>query len=108
MQLALAISASSADHRAEPSEDPDESAQIDAAKRISLGCCSASGSSAGDFEAFVELLSLRYWVRLIPTSPSFDWCSFLLVTFALDIGGIRSNSVKFILFYLILNLFSVL
>lgn len=60
MQLALAISASSADH-VEAREDPGESAQIDAVKRISLGCpMEAAGSS--DSSALVEFLSLRYWV----------------------------------------------
>ncbi|XP_056177031.1 probable serine/threonine-protein kinase SIS8 [Syzygium oleosum] len=57
VQLALAISASSADH-VEVREDPEESAQIDAAKRISLGCPAAS---AAEPNAMVEFLSLRYW-----------------------------------------------
>ncbi|KAF8040685.1 hypothetical protein BT93_B2805 [Corymbia citriodora subsp. variegata] len=57
VQLALAISASSADH-VEVREDPEESAQIDAAKRISLGCPTAD---AAEPNALVEFLSLRYW-----------------------------------------------
>lgn len=65
VQLALAISASSADH-VEMREDPEESAQIDAAKRISLGCPAAS---AAEPNAMVEFLSLRYWVILL--IPSF-------------------------------------
>ncbi|XP_010262154.1 PREDICTED: serine/threonine-protein kinase EDR1 isoform X2 [Nelumbo nucifera] len=51
VQLALAISASDPDAR----EDP-ESAQIKAAKRISLGCSSVAAD-----ETLVELLSLQYW-----------------------------------------------
>lgn len=51
VQLALAISASDAGSR----EDP-ESAQIKAAKRMSLGC-----STVPD-ETLVEFLSLQYWV----------------------------------------------
>lgn len=57
MQLALAISASDPDGK----EDP-ESAQIMAAKRISLGC---STTSSGADETPVEFLSLRYWVRFV-------------------------------------------
>lgn len=53
MQLALAISASDPDGR----EDP-ETAQIDAAKRISLGC----SAPVSDGQALVKFLSLRYWV----------------------------------------------
>ncbi|KAG7941258.1 hypothetical protein I3843_16G030600 [Carya illinoinensis] len=52
MQLALAISASDPDGR----EDP-ETAQIDAAKRISLGC----SAPVSDSQALVKFLSLRYW-----------------------------------------------
>lgn len=54
VQLALAISASDPDSR----DDPD-SAQIDAAKRISLGC----PATVTDTQAPFEILSLRYWVR---------------------------------------------
>lgn len=53
VQLALAISASDPDGR----EDP-ETAQIDAAKRISLGC----SAPVSDSQALVKFLSLRYWV----------------------------------------------
>ncbi|KAL5769066.1 hypothetical protein ACOSP7_015622 [Xanthoceras sorbifolium] len=53
VQLALAISASDPDVREEA-----ESAQIDAAKRMSLGCRSAAVTDA---DALVEFLSLRYW-----------------------------------------------
>lgn len=56
VQLALAISASDPNGR----EDP-ETAQIKAAKRISLGCTTTSSASAD--ETLVEFLSLRYWVR---------------------------------------------
>ncbi|KAJ7966433.1 Mitogen-activated protein kinase kinase kinase [Quillaja saponaria] len=52
VQLALAISASDPDGR----KDPD-SAQIDAAKQMSLGCA----ASATGKEAFAEFQSLRYW-----------------------------------------------
>ncbi|XP_022940249.1 probable serine/threonine-protein kinase SIS8 [Cucurbita moschata] len=52
MQLAMAISASDPDSRQDT-----ESAQIDAAKRMSLGCSpSISGS-----KALAEFLSLQYW-----------------------------------------------
>ncbi|KAM1527112.1 hypothetical protein ACFXTI_016327 [Malus domestica] len=53
VQLALAISVSDPDSRDDP-----ETAQIDAAKRISLGC---SASSVTDTQAPFEMLSLRYW-----------------------------------------------
>ncbi|XP_015884450.3 probable serine/threonine-protein kinase SIS8 [Ziziphus jujuba] len=52
VQLAMAISASDPDARDDP-----ESAQIDAAKRISLGCSAA----VTDSPALVDFLSLRYW-----------------------------------------------
>lgn len=53
VQLAMAISASDPDSRQDT-----ESAQIDAAKRMSLGCSpSVSGS-----QALAEFLSLQYWV----------------------------------------------
>ncbi|XP_050264116.1 probable serine/threonine-protein kinase SIS8 isoform X4 [Quercus robur] len=52
VQLALAISASDPDSR----EDP-ETAQIDAAKRISLG----GSASISDNQALVKFLSPRYW-----------------------------------------------
>ncbi|KAE8100017.1 hypothetical protein FH972_017952 [Carpinus fangiana] len=52
MQMALAISASDPDAR----EDP-ETAQINAAKRISLGCA----APVPDSQAIVKFLSLRYW-----------------------------------------------
>ncbi|XP_059452879.1 probable serine/threonine-protein kinase SIS8 isoform X2 [Corylus avellana] len=52
MQMALAISASDPDAR----EDP-ETAQINAAKRISLGCA----APVPDSQAVVKFLSLRYW-----------------------------------------------
>lgn len=54
VQLALAISASHPDVREEA-----ESVQIDTAKRMSLGCRSASVTET---DALVEFLSLRYWV----------------------------------------------
>ncbi|KAB2627893.1 serine/threonine-protein kinase EDR1 [Pyrus ussuriensis x Pyrus communis] len=53
VQLALAISASDPDSRDDP-----ETAQIDAAKRISLGC---SASTVTDTQAPCDMLSLRYW-----------------------------------------------
>ncbi|XP_062099039.1 probable serine/threonine-protein kinase SIS8 isoform X2 [Humulus lupulus] len=52
VQLALAISASDPDSRDDP-----ESAQIDAAKRISLGCSAAVSDNKGR----VDILSLHYW-----------------------------------------------
>ncbi|XP_054797805.1 probable serine/threonine-protein kinase SIS8 [Prosopis cineraria] len=52
LQLALAISASDTDVRKDP-----ESAQIDAAKQMSLGCA----ASVTDTEALVQFQSLRYW-----------------------------------------------
>ncbi|GMN35991.1 hypothetical protein TIFTF001_005679 [Ficus carica] len=52
VQMALAISASDPDAR----EDT-ESAQIDAAKRISLGCATPVAAS----QALVDILSLHYW-----------------------------------------------
>ena len=59
MQLAMAISASDPDSRQDT-----ESAQIDAAKRMSLGCSpSISGS-----KALAEFLSLQYWVSFTLTS----------------------------------------
>ncbi|XP_050363468.1 serine/threonine-protein kinase EDR1 isoform X2 [Argentina anserina] len=54
VQLALAISASDPDSRDDP-----ETAQINAAKRISLGC--AATSSRADAQAPFQMLSLRYW-----------------------------------------------
>ncbi|KAF2287005.1 hypothetical protein GH714_036913 [Hevea brasiliensis] len=57
VQLALAISASDPNTR----EDPD-SAQIDAAKRISLGCPVAPLTVT---DSPVESLSLRYWYALV-------------------------------------------
>lgn len=55
VQLAMAISASDPDSRQDT-----ESAQIDAAKRMSLGCSpTVSGS-----KALAEFLSLQYWVFL--------------------------------------------
>lgn len=59
VQLALAISASDPDSR----EDP-ETAQIDAAKRISLG----GSASVTDNQALVKFLSPRYWVRYLSIS----------------------------------------
>lgn len=59
VQLALAISASDPDSR----EDP-ETAQIDAAKRISLG----GSASISDNQALVKFLSPRYWVRYLSIS----------------------------------------
>ncbi|EEF45788.1 serine/threonine-protein kinase EDR1 [Ricinus communis] len=53
VQLALAISVSDPDMRTDP-----ESAQIDAAKRISLGCPVSSVSVS---DAVNQSLSLRYW-----------------------------------------------
>lgn len=55
VQLALAISASDSDPH-----DVDESAQIDAAKQISLGY----SASLTDTPALVQFQSLRYWVLL--------------------------------------------
>ncbi|KAK4277346.1 hypothetical protein QN277_015359 [Acacia crassicarpa] len=52
LQLALAISASDPDVRKDP-----ESAQIDAAKQMSLG----SAASVTDTEGLVQFQSLRYW-----------------------------------------------
>ncbi|XP_027368099.1 probable serine/threonine-protein kinase SIS8 isoform X2 [Abrus precatorius] len=54
MQLALAISASDSDPDL---HDPAESAQIDAAKQISLGYA----ASLTDKQALVQFQSLRYW-----------------------------------------------
>lgn len=53
VQLALAISVSDPDSR----EDPETSAQITAAKQISLGCSTS--------QSIVDLLSLRYWVPIL-------------------------------------------
>jgi sterile alpha motif and leucine zipper-containing kinase AZK len=55
MQLALAISASDPD-----SIQDAESAQIDAAKRISLRSCPVVPVT--DTDSLAESLSLRYWV----------------------------------------------
>ncbi|XP_040997394.1 probable serine/threonine-protein kinase SIS8 isoform X1 [Juglans microcarpa x Juglans regia] len=52
VQLALAISASDPDAR-----EDSETAQIDAAKQISLGC----SAPVSDSQAIVKFLSLRYW-----------------------------------------------
>lgn len=57
VQLALAISASDPDSR----EDPETSAQITAAKQISLGCSPS--------QLLVDFLSLRYWVSILSSFP---------------------------------------
>ncbi|GMQ03669.1 hypothetical protein CsSME_00049387 [Camellia sinensis var. sinensis] len=61
VQLALAMSVSDPDAR----EDP-ETAQIKAAKQISLGCAPS--------ETLVEFLSLRYWVCFNPVFYSCFRC----------------------------------
>lgn len=68
VQLALAISASDPDSRDDP-----ETAQIDAAKRISLGC---TASSFTDTQAPFQMLSLRYWVRF---SNGFFFIGFMIL-----------------------------
>ncbi|PKI70723.1 hypothetical protein CRG98_008956, partial [Punica granatum] len=85
VQLALAISASSADH-VDPREDPDESAQINAAKRISLGCPAAEGGGC-DSGALVELLSLRYWSYNVVNYDEKVMDGFY------DVHGIQSSTV---------------
>ncbi|XP_044464096.1 serine/threonine-protein kinase EDR1-like isoform X2 [Mangifera indica] len=79
VQLALAISASDPDVREEA-----ESAQIDTAKRMSLGCRSASVTET---DAFVEFLSLRYWSY---NAVNYDE---KIVDGFYDVYGITSNSV---------------
>ncbi|KAJ0031864.1 hypothetical protein Pint_12953 [Pistacia integerrima] len=79
VQLALAISASDPDVREEA-----ESAQIDTAKRMSLGCRSASVT---DTDALVEFLSLRYWSY---NAVNYDE---KIVDGFYDVYGITSNSV---------------
>lgn len=83
VQLALAISASSADH-VEVREDPEESAQIDAAKRISLGCPAAD---AAEPNAQVEFLSLRYWTHNVVNYDESVMDGFY------DVYGIKSDVV---------------
>ncbi|KAI9191595.1 hypothetical protein LWI28_010557 [Acer negundo] len=80
VQLALAISASDPDAREEV-----ESAQIDAAKRMSLGCRSASVTDA---DALVEFLSLRYW-----SYNTVNYDEKIMDGFY-DVYGITSNSVS--------------
>uniref|UniRef100_A0A2P2L9X1 non-specific serine/threonine protein kinase n=1 Tax=Rhizophora mucronata TaxID=61149 RepID=A0A2P2L9X1_RHIMU len=79
VQLALAISASDPDGR----EDP-ESAQIDAAKRISLGCPVAPVTIT---DTPVESLSLRYW------SYNFVNYNERVVDGFYDVHSINSSSV---------------
>ncbi|KAA8525165.1 hypothetical protein F0562_006971 [Nyssa sinensis] len=74
VQLALAISVSDPDAR----EDP-ETAQIKAAKQISLGCSPA--------ETLVEFLSLRYWSHDVVNYDDKVMDGFY------DVCGIASNSV---------------
>ena len=71
MQLALAISASDPDVHKDP-----ESAQIDAAKQISLGY----EASLSDTQALVQFQSLRYWVLSLSLSPKKKKLIFFLVT----------------------------
>ncbi|KAF2304346.1 hypothetical protein GH714_030305 [Hevea brasiliensis] len=78
VQLALAISASDPDTR----EDP-ESAQIDAAKRISLGCPVARVTVT---DSPVESLSLRYWSYNVVNYNDKVMDGFY------DVYGITSNS----------------
>ncbi|XP_006475934.1 serine/threonine-protein kinase EDR1 isoform X3 [Citrus sinensis] len=80
VQLALAISASDPDAR-----EKVESAQIDAAKRMSLGCRSASVTET---DALVEFLSLRYWSY---SAVNYDE---KIVDGFYDVYGITSNSVS--------------
>ncbi|WCJ29589.1 Protein kinase superfamily protein [Euphorbia peplus] len=56
VQLALAISVSDPDSRKDP-----ETAQIDAAKRISLGCPPVAAAACPVTDSVVDSLSLRYW-----------------------------------------------
>ncbi|KAJ9183568.1 hypothetical protein P3X46_007407 [Hevea brasiliensis] len=79
VQLALAISASDPNTR----EDPD-SAQIDAAKRISLGCPVAPLTVT---DSPVESLSLRYWSYNVVNYNDKVTDGFY------DVCGITSNSV---------------
>ncbi|KAJ4837979.1 hypothetical protein Tsubulata_037847 [Turnera subulata] len=79
MQLALAISASDPDGRKDP-----ESAQIDAAKRISLGCPLEPVANA---ETLVESLSLRYWSYNVVNYDERVMDGFY------DVYGIASNSI---------------
>ncbi|XP_038696000.1 serine/threonine-protein kinase EDR1-like isoform X2 [Tripterygium wilfordii] len=78
VQLALAISASDPD----AGKDPD-SVQIDAAKRISLGC---TASVAGT-DALVEFMSLRYWSYNVVNYDEKVMNGFY------DVYGIASNPV---------------
>lgn len=80
MQLALAISASDSDVRKDP-----ESAQIDAAKQISLGY----EASLSDTQALVQFQSLRYWVSIL----------YLLYT----CSSIRVNGCFFFFFFMGIN-----
>ncbi|BFG18147.1 hypothetical protein CerSpe_044210 [Prunus speciosa] len=79
VQLALAISASDPDSR----DDPD-SAQIDAAKRISLGC----PATVTDTQAPFEILSLRYWSQNVV-----DYNEKVVDGFY-DVYGMTSNSLR--------------
>ncbi|KAI9118291.1 hypothetical protein K1719_010623 [Acacia pycnantha] len=79
MQMALAISASDSDVR----KDPD-SAQIDAAKQMSLGC----QTSVTDTEALVQFQSLRYW-----NYSAIDYEEKVMDGFY-DVYGITSNLVE--------------
>ncbi|XP_021907744.1 probable serine/threonine-protein kinase SIS8 [Carica papaya] len=79
VQLALAISASDPDTRQDP-----ETAQIDAAKRISLGC----SPSDTDTNALVEFLSLRYWSYKVINYDE------KVVDGFYDVYGITSHSIS--------------
>ncbi|KAK4274579.1 hypothetical protein QN277_017778 [Acacia crassicarpa] len=79
MQMALAISASDSDVR----KDPD-SAQIDAAKQMSLGC----QTSVTDTESLVQFQSLRYWNYSV-----IDYEEKVMDGFY-DVYGITSNLVE--------------
>ena len=80
VQLALAISASDPDTR----EDP-ETAQIDAAKRISLG----GSASISDNQALVKFLSPRYWVRKLSNSILEFFISSFYIAIACEFDRIR-------------------
>ncbi|PRQ27956.1 putative protein kinase TKL-CTR1-DRK-2 family [Rosa chinensis] len=80
VQLALAISASDPDSRDDP-----ETAQIDAAKRISLGC---GATSLADAQAPFQILSLRYWSHNVV-----DYNEKVVDGFY-DVYGITSNSFR--------------
>ena len=93
VQLALAISASDPDSR----EDP-ETAQIDAAKRISLG----GSASISDNQALVKFLSPRYWVRYLSISNLYR--SFLQIVCEFERIRFFSSNFVFVWIYLCLRL----